>query len=49
MNELPAKLLLSVLLAIELIVARDVAVKRTQQNHADHSGEKKNDDEAVDD
>jgi hypothetical protein len=42
MDELPAKLFLSILGGLKLAVSRNVLVKRAQQNHGDGSGQEKN-------
>ncbi len=46
-HQLPAELLLCVLATIYLIVARDVLVQGTQEDHGHHPGEEEYDDERV--
>ena len=48
-DELPSKLLLGILLAVQLVVAGNVPVEGPHQDHSDHSRQEEDNDERVHD
>ena len=49
MHKLPPELLLGVLAAVDLVVARDVLVEGAEEDHGHHARQEEHDDEAVED
>ena len=48
-HKLPPELLLGVLAAVDLVVARDVLVEGAEEDHGHHARQEEHDDEAVED